>query len=110
MSKMAHTPGPWEASFIDSLGGPASYCRIRPVSGEMFGQFTSLEIATMYLMDEDEQQANARLIAAAPELLDALQGLVKELSDSDDEGLIENAEPMIAARAAIAKATGAADG
>ena len=47
-----------------------------------------------------------RRIAAAPDLLHALQGLVKELSDSDEEGLIEHAEPMIAARAAIAKATG----
>lgn len=51
-------------------------------------------------------KANARLIAAAPDLLAALQAIVDSLSLQDDEGLIEHAEPMIAARAAIAKATG----
>ena len=39
-------------------------------------------------------------------LLIALKSLVKSLSEQDEEGLIEHAEPMIAARAAIAKATG----
>lgn len=94
-----YTKGPWESSFTDCLGGPASYCRIRPVSGEMFGLFTSLEIATMGMMDEAEQQANARLIAAAPDLLEALQAVVKVA----DRATVE----FDAARAAIAKATGA---
>jgi hypothetical protein len=51
---------------------------------------------------------NARLIAAAPDLLDALQAIVKSLADQDDEGMIEHAQQMINARAAIAKATGGA--
>ena len=42
------------------------------------------------------------------DLLAALQGLVSSLSEQDDEGLIEHAEQMVAARAVIAKATGAA--
>ena len=49
-------------------------------------------------------EANARLIAAAPELLEALQGLVKAVSDGYSEGIY--ADQMIAARAAIAKALG----
>lgn len=53
------------------------------------------------------QDANAKLIAAAPELLQSLQAIVKSLADQDDEGLIEHAQPMIDARAAIAKAIGA---
>jgi len=51
-------------------------------------------------------EANARLIAAAPDLLAALETIVKSLADQDDEGMIEHVEPMVAARAAIAKATG----
>lgn len=113
MSKYKHTPGPWEASFTDCLGGPASYCRIRPVSGEMFGRFTSLEIATMNMMDEDEQQANARLIAAAPDLLEALQEAVKSgmvpKSSAKEGGANKYSNQVRVAdmiRSAIAKATG----
>jgi len=49
------------------------------------------------------------LIAAAPDLLNALQAIVKSLADQDDEGMIEHAQQMIDARAAIAKATGEKD-
>lgn len=48
----------------------------------------------------------ARLVAAAPKLLKALQSIVDSLAEHDDEGMIEHAEQMIAARAAIAEATG----
>lgn len=48
--------------------------------------------------------ADARLIAASPCLLEALQGLVKAVSDGYSEGIY--ADQMIAARAAIAKALG----
>ena len=55
-------------------------------------------------MDTLSAEANARLIAAAPELLQALDALVANLSEGDfiSESRID------AARAAIAKATGAA--
>lgn len=96
-----HTAGPWEATFTDCRGGPANYCRIRPKSGEMFGYYTSMEIATMNMMDEAEQQANARLIASAPELLDALR-LIASAKDRDFG--IDYA--IGCAKAAIGKATG----
>ena len=57
----------------------------------------------------DMQKAAAelrRLHAVNAELLSALQNIVKSLADHDDEGMIEHAEQMIAARAAIAKAEG----
>ncbi len=47
-----------------------------------------------------------RLHALNAELLEALQNIVKSLADHDDEGMIEHAEQMIAARAAITKAEG----
>ncbi|MFG3451206.1 hypothetical protein [Stutzerimonas stutzeri] len=42
----------------------------------MFGHQTCLEIATLHMTDEPEQQANAKLLAAAPDLLDALEAMV----------------------------------
>lgn len=50
-----------------------------------------------------ELLANARLIAAAPELLEALSGFLAEFGDKTD-----NNANVRKARAAIAKATGAA--
>lgn len=49
---------------------------------------------------------DASLIAAAPELLEALCNIVASLSEHDDEGMIEHAQQMVFARAAIDKATG----
>ena len=46
------------------------------------------------------------LLAAAPELLALLIEVVSELSDTDDEGLIEHTDWMMKARATIAKAKG----
>jgi len=55
-------------------------------------------------LEEDEQEANARLIAAAPELLEALQDLCRRLGPS--YFLEQNwAAPL----SAIAKATGKDD-
>ena len=48
------------------------------------------------------------LIAAAPDLLSALKNLCDTLAADDMEGLIEHAEPMMQARAAIAKAEASA--
>ncbi len=83
-----YTPGPWEITWGPTID----------IAG----------IAQIPVADDGRHTANARLISAAPELLEALQSIVQSLSDQDDEGLIEHAEPMIAARAAIAKATGTA--
>jgi hypothetical protein len=80
-----HTPGPWQRDdkgrTISSAKGPICECFSGPVGVE-------------------ECDANERLIAAAPELLSALQGVVRVADRATDE--------FDAARAAIAKATGAA--
>ena len=103
-----HTPGPWILGCeigVDST-------RIETESGKVIGAIRSREITSweqsrpIYSWD-DEGFSNARLIAAAPELLSALVEIVKSLADQDDEGMIEHAEQMINARASIAKATGA---
>ena len=59
----------------------------------------------------EEQEANAKLIAAAPDLLEALQDLKREiiLSDVDMDYIDSHFKPWLdKARAAIAKAGGEA--
>ena len=81
----AHEAGPWQANRLGE---------IRDQRGD--------EIAHVF------EFKNLGVIAAAPELLAALQAIVKSLADHDDDGMVEYAEQMIASRNAIAKATGEA--
>ena len=84
---MSHTPGPWTAS---EHGAYADY---NGNSTIILGD--DLRIAVVLGSDNEETNANARLIAAAPDLLEALEALL--------EGDFNVAEK---ARAAIAKAKG----
>ena len=88
-----HTPGRWIQKSARTM------THIHSVNGSMIG---SLPIGftpgkETYAKEGSEREANARLIAAAPELLTALETIV-EYGACD-----ENIEQ---ARAAIAKATG----
>ena len=85
MSK--HTPGPWY------VGGPTEYCfqlAIEPSIGAAYG-------------GGEEVQANAHLIAAAPQMLAVLEGLTE-----GPLSLNELNELMADAREVIAKAKGEA--
>lgn len=94
MSK--HTPGPWAryGSIIRSIA-----CNDR-------------KLADVRVID-DEGQANARLMASSPDLLDALEGLVR-INEEHNEAMIKiigkpslwNDDYLNASRAAIAKAKG----
>lgn len=66
------------------------------------------KLAPMIAKINGHNPANARLIAAAPELLEALQNIVGTYNDSDRWTQGDEPEPVEiqAARAAIAKATG----
>jgi len=82
----AHTPGPWSARFDhDATGYPCYF--LHGVSGDEKRNVQRLA-------------ANARLIAAAPELLEALNGLLNALPSATTHPAIK------AARAVIAKAEG----
>ena len=106
-----HTPGPWEVSNDHK---PSPY--IIRQDGRFTG-FASVKFHD-FLKNErarQEQEANARLIAAAPELLAALERLIKSslaVSDLrhndqpiDDEDWSSLYNDVMDARAAIAKAT-----
>ena len=101
----SHTPGPWHIR-IDDTGGPFTGwpsveaaedldCSIIHRAGfkqEFWGE-----------LSQREAVANARLIAAAPDLLEQLQMCAEALKDSGHYPLT-----LIDALAAIAKAIGGA--
>ena len=96
MDEAKHTPGPW---LTHKEGFSSIYIESR-IGGGMLQ-----EVASCGPTGEgsDQQEANARLIAAAPELLEALAEIV---SAADGEGWNQLDPSLSKARAAIAKATG----
>lgn len=100
-SPAQHTPGPWTLQGIeaDQSESLSAVYRVR-------GPSEFPDIAEVYFRDTDEEtDANARLIAAAPELLDALSDLV---GGCGKEGDLFCSVAMEKARAVIGKATGQA--
>lgn len=71
----AHTPGPW---LILPEESDKPYLRIR--GNRLGGQY---KIANVLTAGDAETLANARLIAAAPELLEALKQAIEALSCGD---------------------------
>ena len=121
MSAHKHTPGPWEQA--DAFGANPAGTAVKAASDNFL-----VASCTSYY-GRDGAVANARLIAAAPELLEELNKLtsfvVTEVVDScngnkcreswcagcfgeevAEQTVREAREAMDAARAAIAKATG----
>ena len=109
MSKAGHTPGPWQQSIgIVEVKLPGMVEFATFISIEADGFSAGGGICLVHEKHSGIGQANARLIAAAPELLEALIGLREELSmhqfpKTDDERRT-NAR-IIKAEVAIAKAT-----
>ena len=89
-----HTPGPWSAGFRDN--------ERKTVSSERDGLIALVG-------GGDSRDANARLVSAAPDLLEVVvamaraidQHLITNTTDNDSIGVISDA-----AQAAITKATG----
>lgn len=104
MTQFKGTPGPWRVS--EKRGDLIDIRHENNEPGAM-----SLNLAQVIARQSwlKEAEANARLIAAAPELLEALQNLIVSY-DNFRERAGRNGDPenplMIDARAAIAKATG----
>jgi hypothetical protein len=102
-----HTPGPWRTPYLDSL--PDGLRAWRVDSAQPAGVAV---VALCYVGDAEItaiQEANARLIAAAPELLECLLmalPFVEDALDSEDfkPSYVRHRADLI--RAAINKATG----
>ena len=104
-----HTPGPWEVGYDDGSGeehitGPDDNERIAAIR---WGCSCCQDTSPL----TPKEQANARLIAAAPDLLAALKGLFENCAMihrhwGDNDNQREASAAVDAARAAIAKAKG----
>lgn len=95
MSKAKHTPGPWKVASAAACAeievmeiAEVAHLRVIPAAGGWPAP--------------GEPEVDASLIAAAPELLEALQRLIDsgDVRDAAEKGAVSMA------RAAIAKATG----
>ncbi|CAB5645060.1 MULTISPECIES: hypothetical protein [Providencia] len=88
--ELKHTPAPWKYTIRNA--------------NEIMTTFHGVTIGDVYLdITTANQKADARLIAAAPELLSTLQ-LIISYHDDGNEGL--HREDLEMARKAIAKALG----
>jgi hypothetical protein len=87
-----HTPGPWIYSGINNEGKISSTMFSRE-NGELVGTITTAE-------------ANARLIAAAPDLLEALEFLLADWIAINGDRITGSRVPAEKAIAAIRKAKG----
>jgi hypothetical protein len=96
-----HTPGPWEISgTFEHRGDPSIWANITPVGYKSYGAIAQVSFFNELVTFDPVKLANARLIAAAPELLDALQ-FIREHGEEFSELAAKKAI------SAINKATGA---
>ena len=102
---MTHTPGPWKAN---SHGG------WKPGTGWMIvkEQEPNLIYISEILGETKEAEANARLIAAAPQLLNCLQDALKTMENVLEINHANRTQPeprIVRYRTAIADATAVKD-
>lgn len=99
MSEQEHTPGPWQVGCrLDARVFDAEAANILLITGPRWDVAYAAHLATDG--NSAEQEANAKLIAAAPDLLALLQELVD--IEGPQPGHVTWANKV---KAAIAKAT-----
>jgi len=101
--KKQHTPGPWHINTMETVQATIHAHR---------GHVATVSRGSMNEVSADEIEANARLIAAAPELLAALESIARgSIVDVGEHRLgtvnLDKEAMQAIARAAIAKAGGA---
>jgi hypothetical protein len=90
---MSHTPGPWGFRLDNDVA---------IITSDSWWDFAEVQVNP----DNAQGEANARLIAAAPELLAALEELYHLIDDAHDGDRVFTLELAQKAKAAIAKARG----
>jgi hypothetical protein len=105
------TPGPWRFDYFDWKGRSVAWTPY--VSGNSYTDRDGTAVSTGVCIVHGNQtslattEANARLIAAAPDLLAGCMALMKLGREMDKAGII-NDPSVNAIRAAISKAMGVA--
>jgi hypothetical protein len=104
MSATKHTPGPWFYRRGDEWTHD-----VVTLHGELpDGSTNCWTVASINKQREPEHEANARLIAAAPELLEELENILRAYGSEHQSHAFEQWPEVIRAREVIAKATGSA--
>ena len=108
---MAHTPGPWILS-IETTEDEYNYPYMRLFGGNAYED----DFATMgFELSGIVRPEDARLIAAAPDLFEALKPFLSKYEGLSDYGILtlhseQDLAFVKAARAALAKATQVSEG
>ena len=102
-----HTPGPWLSRTTPTSAGLCHIVSAADWRGAFIYGDRIREGVDDALPKAQELAANARLIAAAPDLLEALQVMVRDYTASHaDDGSLEMQPAILQASQAIARATG----
>jgi len=101
MNKTKHTPGPWEVRQKDMVWSAST--------GRLIADCEKTPYLKRPAPPDSEDASNARLIAAAPELLEALENarnVLAGLATGQLAGIEKDSPALEKARAAITKAKG----
>ena len=96
-TKAKHTPGPWHVAYYSSHEGAGGTSHYSIKHGEKTILHTPNQVAT------DQDQVNARIAAAAPDLLAALKCAYAALDTAENQEI----PILVRLRAAIARAENA---
>jgi hypothetical protein len=112
-TKTTHTPGPWQFGGFGAIYGPGTTPNVLPNSLPTATHIATAEQGTglTQVHSKEERRANCLLIAAAPDMYDALRwahdGFIRALGDCGLTGKeIDGHATIVAMRAAISKADG----
>ena len=99
-----HTPGPWKMAILTDHDGPpqCDEIQVQGLIGDVWERIAECDWhdISKRAPRREQAEANAILMAAAPDLLEALMRIVESVTGVDQVSAVNEA------RAAISKATG----
>jgi hypothetical protein len=107
-TQATHTPGPWEIGSINKRDKNLWWAAV--FTPKNTGKFHTPRAGEALGVDREECEGNAHLIAAAPEMLEALRAMVARapfIDQSVTEDGLANCDALLKARRAIRHAEGA---